>query len=172
MHAPLFVRSLTDAEQDAVTAGLRAADAFTLRRCQIVRASVQGQTARQIAEAVGCSDQAVRDALHAFATRGTAALSRQSSRPKTTRPAFDAAGTERLRALLHRSPRDFGRATSVWTLALVAEVSVQTGLTADRVSGETVRATLARLGMTWQRAKRWIASPDPAYARKKASATG
>ncbi len=167
MNAPLFVRPVTDAEHDAVTAGLRAVDAFTLRRCQIVRASARRRTPRQIAQAVGCSDQAVRNAIHAFDARGAAALTRQSSRPTTTHPAFDAAGAEQLRELLHHSPRDFGKATSVWTLALAAEVSGETGLTADRVSGETVRATLARLGMTWQRAKCWIASPHPAYARKK-----
>jgi hypothetical protein len=50
----------------------------------------------------------------------------------------------------------------VWTLPLAAE-----GLTAGPVTGETVRATLARLGVRWQRAKRWLVSPDPAYARKK-----
>jgi hypothetical protein len=41
-------------------------------------------------------------------------------------------------------------------------------LTAWRVSDETIRATLARLGVRWQRAKTWISSPDPEYARQKA----
>jgi len=171
MKLPLFVRPLTDTEHDILTAGLRSADVFTLRRCQMLLASARGERPRQIAQTVGCSDQAVRDAIHAFATRGTAALTRQSSRPTTIHPAFAADGAAQLRALLHRSPREFGHETSVWTLALAAEISAETGLTVDRVSGETVRATLARLGVTWQRAKRWIASPDPAYARKKASAT-
>jgi hypothetical protein len=35
------------------------------------------------------------------------------------------------------------------------------------VSGETIRTTLLRLGVKWQRAKRWITSPDPLYALKK-----
>src|ERR671910_139761 len=44
------------------------------------------------------------------------------------------------------------------------------GLTERRVSGETIRATLSRvLGIRWQRAKRWITSPDPLYERKKAA---
>jgi transposase len=171
MKAPLFVRPLTDAERDRLTAGLRAPDAFTLRRCQALLASARGETARQIAAHLGCSDQAVRDAIRAFNARGLAALDRQSSRPATTHSAFDAAGVERLRELLHRSPREFGHDTSLWTLPLAAEVSFAEGLTRTRVSGETVRATLARLGATWQRAKRWIASPDPGYRRKKASAT-
>ncbi|HVA91573.1 MAG TPA: hypothetical protein VNL71_17225 [Chloroflexota bacterium] len=56
----------------------------------------------------------------------------------------------------------------MWTLELVADVAHEQGLTAWRVSDETVRATLARMGVRWQRAKHWISSPDPEYARKKA----
>ena len=86
--------------------------------------------------------------------------------------AFTADQAEQLRALLHRSPRTFGRPTSVWTLGLAAQVSFEQGLSPERVSGETIRATLKRLGMGWKRAKRWLVSPDPTYARKKAVATG
>ncbi len=171
MKAPLFVRPLTDAERHQLTKGLRDADAFTLRRCQILLASADGAHAAAIGRWVGCSDQAARDAIRAFNARGLAALTRRSSRPATIHPAFDAVGVGGLRELLHRSPREFGKATSLWTLPLAAEVSVAEGLTAGPVSGETVRATLARLGVKWQRAKRWIASPDPAYARKKSGAT-
>ena len=167
MKAPRFVRPLTDTERDTLTKGLRSADAFTLRRCQIVLASARSEYAAAIGRQLGCSDQAVRDAVRAFNARGVAALARRSSRPATTHPAFDAAATERLRALLHRSPRDFGKETSLWTLPLAAEVAVAEGLTAGPVTDETVRATLARLGVRWQRAKRWLQSPDPAYARKK-----
>lgn len=172
MNAPIMVRPLTDSEHSALLSGLHAADAFTLRRCQILLASARGQPPRHIAETLGCSDQTVRDAIHAFEARGIVALTRQSCRPTTTHPAFDAAAVERLRDLLQRSPRTFGKETSVWTLALVAEVSYDEGITSQPVSGETVRATLERLGIGWQRAKHWIVSPDPAYPRKKASATG
>jgi transposase len=171
MKPPLFVRPLAEVERDAMLAGLRSADAFTLRRCQILLASSRGETPPRIGRALGCSDQAVRDAIRAFEARGLAALRRRSSRPETIRPAFDAAGAERLREVLHRSPRDFGKPTSVWTLPLAAEVSAAEGLTAGVVSGETVRATLQRLGVRWQRAKRWLRSPDPAYALKKSGAT-
>src|SRR5215212_11993417 len=51
---------------------------------------------------------------------------------------------------------------------MAAQASFEEGLTRRRVSGETVRTTLARLlGVRWQRAKRWITSPDPLYERKK-----
>ena len=172
MRAPIFVRPLTDAEREALEAGLRSSDTFVLRRCQLLLASARGERVPRIATLLGCSEQGVRDAIHAFIHRGLAALVKGSTRPKTVRPAFDAACAEGLRILLHQSPRNFGKPTSVWTLELAAEVSFEQGLTRERVSDETIRATLKRLGISWQRAKRWITSPDPAYARKKVPATG
>jgi transposase len=172
MQAPLFVRPPTDAEQQALAAGLRSADAFTLRRCQIVLASARGERVPAIARSLGCGEQTVRNAIHAFGRDGVAALVVGSSRPHAIHVAFDATGAERLRALLHRSPRDFGHPTSLWTLELAAETAFQEGLTPSRVSGETVRATLVRLGVRWRRAKHWITSPDPAYAQKNDAATG
>src|SRR5215207_4141103 len=172
MQVPRFVRPPTEQERQALAAGLRSADAFTVRRSQIVLASARGEHAPAIARALGCSDQTVRNALRAFDAQGVAALREGSSRPHTVHPAFDAAGAERLRALLHRSPRDFGHPTSVWTLEVAAAVAFAEGLTATRVSDETVRATLARLGLRWRRAKHWITSPDPAYAQKNGGVTG
>jgi transposase len=171
MQAPLLVRPPTDAERQALEAGLRSPAAFTLRRCQVILASARGETVPAIARALGCSDQTVRDAIHAFDERGGAALIPNSKRPRTLRAAFDPATAERLRDLLHRSPRDFGHPTSLWTLELAAETAHAEGLTTARVSGETIRATLARLDVRWKRAKGWITSPDPAYARNKAPAT-
>ena len=171
MQAPLFVRPPTEAEQQTLAAGLRSADAFTMRRSQIILASARGERVPAIARALGGGEQAVRNAIHAFDQDGVAALTEGSSRPHTIHAAFDAPGAERLRALLHRSPRDFGHATSVWTLALAAETAAAEGITATRVSGETVRATLARLGLRWRRAKTWITSPDPAYAQKNGAVT-
>lgn len=167
MQAPLFVRPPTEEERQALAAGLRSADAFTLRRCQMVLASARGERAPAVARSLGCSDQTVRHAIRAFDRDGVAALRAGSSRPHTVHPAFATEAAARLRALLHRSPRDFGHPTSVWTLELAAETAYAEGLTTKRVSDETVRATLARLGIRWRRAKDWITSPDPAYAQKK-----
>src|SRR5262249_26691742 len=103
---------------------------------------------------------------------GTACLRAKSHRPRSARPALDGAAAERLRALLHRSPRDFGRPTSLWTLGLAAEVACAEGVTPHRMSGESIRRALKRLGAGSHRAKPWITSPDPAYLRKKTRGTG
>ena len=169
---PIYVRSLSDDERTALTAGLRSRDAFVMRRCQILLASANGKRASQIGAELGCDTDTVLNAINAFNLAGLDALIAKSCRPKTIHVAFDAGRAERLRGLLHRSPRDFGRQTSRWTLALDAEVSFEQGLTAERVSGETVRMALQRLGMHWKRAKQWITSPDPEYVRKKTIETG
>jgi transposase len=172
MKPPTFDRPLTVDERQALKAGLRSPEAFTLRRCQVILQSADGRTPKTIAAAVGCCVQSVRNALRAFEAEGLACLGEKSSRPKTTRETFDADGRRRLRDLLHRSPRDFGKPTSLWTLGLAAEVAQAEGPTDRHVGGETIRQALMRLGVGWKRAKTWITSPDPAYLRKKGRATG
>src|SRR5437764_6974917 len=103
-----FVRSLTPAEAWQLRAGLRSADAFTLRRCQISLASAAGQSPALIARNLGCTAVSVRNAIHAFAAAGLACLQEQSSRPHSARPLLDALFDEPLRHLLHQSPRTFG----------------------------------------------------------------
>lgn len=171
MQAPLLVRPLTDAEREAVEAGLRSSNAYTLRRSQIIAASQRGDHIPRIARSLSCDEQTARNAIHAFNADGAAALTKRSCRVHTAQAAFTPAAAEQLRALLHRSPRAFGHPTSLWTLDLAADEAHRQGLTAARVSGETIRATLVRLGVRWLRAKTWITSPDPEYARKKGGAT-
>src|SRR5512135_149132 len=172
MEPPTFVRPLSPEERHALRTGLRSPDAFTLRRCQILLASADGQRPEAIAAAVGCCAQSVRNAVRAFRAEGLDCLHEKSSAPKTTSQVLDEAGCRRLRDLLHRSPRDFGKPTGVWTLALAAEVAHAEGLTDRPVSVELIRQALKRLGVGWKRAKDWITSPDPAYLRKKGRATG
>ncbi len=172
MRHPIFVRPLTELERERLEAGLHSKDVYVLRRCQILLASGRGEWVPRIAATLGCNDQTVRNVIREFERGGLeACLARGSTRPHTIHAKVDAVAAEQLRALLHPSPRTFGKPTSVWTMELAAEVSCAQGLTATRVSSETIRATLQRLGVRWRRAKQWITSPDPEYARKKVPAT-
>ena len=57
---------------------------------------------------------------------------------------------------------------------MAAQVSFEQGLVQKRVSGgdHPGNACAPSLGVRWQRAKRWITSPDPLYERKKDGAIG
>src|ERR671911_2988261 len=156
MKPPIFVRSLSEMERETLEAGLRSKDAFVMRRCQVILASARGQSPPKIARSLGCGSQTVRNAIHAFNDRGLLALTPGSSRPKLVHAAFDEESAESLREMLHRSPREFGYESSLWTLDMAAEAASERGLTDEQVSGETIRATLSRvLGVRWMRAKRW-----------------
>jgi len=86
-------------------------------------------------------------AIHAFNQKELPqALEPGSKHPHTVHRAFQGPEqAEALREMLHRSPREFGTDTSLWTLEMAAEVAFEEGLIEKRVSGETIRATLARL---------------------------
>lgn len=163
------VRTITEEELSRLKAGLRNSESFVVRRCQILLASRRGKTPAKIADQLGCSDQHVRNVIKAFNEGGIRCLERQSTRPKTVEPVIKGYGLDRLEEILHQSPRLYGKANSNWTLKLAAEVCYEEGVTPYRVSDETIRKAIRRLGKSWKRAKRWITSPDPAYLRKKAA---
>lgn len=171
MRKPISVRPLTAEEHTALERGLHSPQAFTLRRCPILLASARGLLAPAISQQVGCSDQTVREAIHAFHQEGLAALQPKSHRPHRLATKLTDAQAQQIAQLIHRRPREFGQATSRWTLDLLVEITWSEHLVDQPVSDETIRQALKRLGLPWQRAKHWITSPDPAYDRKKTRET-
>lgn len=168
MKAPMYVRALSPEEQAGLEAGLRSSEAFTLRRSQIVLASSRKQRPKVIAQNLGCATQTVHNAIHAFEEEGVVCLIKQeSSRPKTVQAPFDQAKCEVRRAILHKPLHVYGKNTSIWTVALAADVCFEHRLTESVVSIETIRQALLRLGVEWRRAKHWITNADPDYLKKK-----
>src|SRR5215218_9778418 len=92
---------------------------------QILLASARGLSPPKIAQSLGCGSQTARNAVHAFNERGLEALTPGSSRPKRVHAAFDGEGAEALRGMLHRSPREFGYESSLWTLEMAAEAALE-----------------------------------------------
>ena len=172
MRRPIVVRALTDEEVRELEKGWRSGSAFTVRRSQIVLMSSQEKlTARCIAERLKCSDQCVREALHAFEAEGLSSLRRKSRARHDKQQALDERGSAWLKEVIRQSPRLYGYKGSLWTLAWLAELAAREGYTAKVVYPETIGRALNRLGIGWRRAKHWINSPDLHYARKKSGAT-
>ena len=167
---PIFVRELSAEEQQALQAGLHAASAFTLRRCHILLAGAEERLKPwQIARRLHCSDQCLRDTLCSFNRDGLACLQAKSHAPHHTQAALEARGLERLRELVHTSPRAFGQEHSLWSLERLAQVCLGQGVTAHAVSDETIRRALKKLDINWKQAKQRIHSPDARYGLKKAT---
>jgi transposase len=170
---PVYARSLTDEEREGLHQSLRSSNGFTVRRAQMLLMSADEQfKVDEIGRRIGCQGQAVRQAIHAFHQEGLRCLQPKAKGNPTDRRALDDAAREQLRELIRRSPRDVGYETSLWTLELLAQACFEQGITATRVTGETIRATLAAMGISWRRVKQWINSPDSHYTVKKNDVTG
>lgn len=163
----LYVRELKEEEQQALKKGLRSEEAFTVRRSQILLSSAEGQAARLIAEQLRCSDQCVREAIHAFHAEGLKSLERQSTRPHSARFSFDEQALMRLADVVSTSPRRYGHEHSLWSLERLAATCYAEGLTARLVNIVTMSEALKRAGIDWKRARKRMNSTDAAYEVKK-----
>jgi hypothetical protein len=138
----------------------------------MVLASARGLSPPPMAPLVGCCVQSVRHVSHAFHTTGLACLATHSTRPKSVVPTCTAPQCEPLQPILQQSPRTSGTPTGLWRLALAAHVGHEPGVTAGCLREETIRRALPRLRTHGTRAKHWITSPDPPYARTKRGVSG
>lgn len=163
----LFVREVSSEEKKALQKGLHSTEAFTVRRCQILLSSAEGKTPIQIASDIHCSDQCGREAIHAFNKEGLICIKEKSHARHDNQSAFDSTGLERLKEIIHLSPRTFGCATSIWTLLLLAQTCEHEALTSRSISMYGVGRALKRMGIWWGRARHWIHSPDEHYDWKK-----
>jgi len=165
------VREPTEDEHRALVQGTKAPSGFTMRRSHILLLSAEGLTPQQIAHRLHCGDQTVRNVIRAFEREGLGCLVAKSSRPQHDNSTFTAEGLQRLQDVVHRSPRDFGGQSSLWSLAQLAQVCFNAGIVARPISYETVRRALRKLGLDWRHARHHITSHDPQYERKKAAST-
>ncbi len=171
MEPSFFVRPLTHAEEIRLSYCVRGRDLFSHRRAQIILASSRSLGCRAISLQVGLSLSMVRQVIRLFNAQGVACLVKGSRRPHSAAPVLDEAACEALRHLLHQSPRLFGQNSSLWSLDSLAQVAWEQGFTPRLVGRDTISRALKRLGYSWKRAKAWIVSPDPHYARKKSGVT-
>lgn len=167
MKASLYVRPLLGDEEHTLQKSLKSQDSFQVRRAQLILASARGVSVPELSRQTLFSRSTIRALIHQFEQQGLAALSRGSHRPKSSRALLDESLCQQIQHLLHQSPRMWGQSSSLWSLKRLAFVLHQEGYTPHVVSYETVRRALKRQGIAWKRAKHWITSPDPGYARKK-----
>lgn len=169
----LYARYLSDEERQQLRQSLKSSDGFRVRRAQMILMSAEERLpVDEIGRRLGCQGQTVREAIHAFEQSGLDCLQVGSRARHDDQRAFDDLARQGLQDLLRHSPRELGYESSLWSLEQLAQASFEQGLTARRVSGETVRATLAAMGIRWQLAKQWITSPDAGYERKKSGGIG
>src|ERR671932_1443728 len=174
----LFARPPLDAVEERKVrklAGARHAPADWIRRAQIIALSWDGLRVPAIADALGCSQKAVRYRLARFAAEGLDGL---GDRPGAGRkPRIGQDQRSRLIALVASPPpgrlvRDStGELTAtdpegpaVWTLDALTAAARAAGIDIAR---SQVRRILLAEGVRWRRPRSWAASPDPEFGPKE-----
>lgn len=164
---PIFVRQFSEAEKRVLEKAKRAADACQMKRSQILLASSQRLTTTAIEKQFGYWAEYARQMIHRFNEQGIECLKRKSSAPLSQETIVDEEKCEQIKRIMHKSPRLYGKASSIRTLTLVAEVLSEEGVTPRQMANETIRSAMKKNGISWKRAKDWITSPDPQYELKK-----
>jgi len=161
-------RPLTPSEREQLEVWQRSAQRVKFVRARIVLGAETAPSAQTLARAVGVHAQTVRAVVRTFRTTGLAGLAPQP-RPGLPRH-FGEAVTDCLIELLHERPEAHGGDAGRWTLETAAQALARRR--GEPISRETIRQLLRRRRYSWQRAKEWIVSPDPAYAFKKSGEIG
>jgi hypothetical protein len=174
MKTPIFVGPLSEKERQRLRKGLRSKDAFTMRRAQILLASSEGERAPKIALNLGSRMRFANGSrCHKRLQReGIRLPARQVFAPQEKNP-------RGLRRAKRRGFEGDAPPISEGVRARVEPVDPADGRRCrlrggahreERVSGQTIRATLSRvLGIRWMRAKRWrsVGSPPPTPCTKE-----
>jgi len=140
-------------------------DYVTVRRAQIVLASVQGASPREIARMFRTRAEHVREVIHAFNDVGVDALEPRWYLEGAPRK-FDEATRARIVKIATSRPRDVGAPFTEWSLAKLQGFLMEEGVV-EEISLETIRRMLAEEQISYQRLKTWKQSPDPDYEAKK-----
>jgi putative transposase len=134
-----------------------------VHRAQILLLLADGLAYREVRRVVFCSFDLISECVQRFRAGGVAGVLDQGPKPVNV-PLWLARVAQ---WLLTRTPRDFGYFRSRWSCQTLAEVLAwETG---ERMSSETIRRGLERLGFVWRRPRPVVGPVDPEFERKLAA---
>lgn len=136
------------------------ADTRIARRAHVVLLRAEGRTWQDIKESLFCSGDLISRSLKIFADGGVAAIVEPAARQRPV-PAWL---LMILYWLTNCTPGDFGYFRSRWSCETLAHLLAWEHHL--RLSAETVRRGLHRLGFVWRRPRPVVGPSDPEYAEK------
>ncbi|WP_437221979.1 IS630 family transposase [Planctomicrobium sp. SH661] len=135
-------------------------DVSVSRRAHLVLLRADGLTWQQIKTVLFCSFDLISTTLKLF-SQGRVAAVLEVQTPQHFTPAWM---MNVLRWVTQHTPRDFGYFRSRWSCETLAHLlAFETG---QRLSGETIRRGLHRLGLVWRRPRPVVGPADPEHAEK------
>lgn len=136
--------------------------ARSARRAQIILLLAEGWSYREVRQATFASYDLIAQCVTQFEQGRVAALVGRGA-PAETVPLWQ---VQVVQWLLSKTPQDFGYFRSRWSCDTLAEVLAwETG---QRLSRETIRCGLAKMGLVWRRPRPVLGPKDPQYQVKLA----
>jgi transposase len=162
----LYVRTFQNQERELLEALRKApsAPAALVQRAQILLHSTAKQKSDEIAQQVDLSVGSIRGWIKRFNSEGLLGL---FDRPRSGRPReYTAEQALRVAEVATTPPERLNVPVNTWSLShLQRYLEEQTEV--GRLCRETIRQILEQQGISYQKAQRWQASPDPELAEKK-----
>ena len=140
------------------------------QRYRIIAELTAGRGAYQVAERVGCHPDTVYLWLHRFNAEGFAPFEAPPN-PQGHASSLSREQVVRLIETATSRPADLGLPFTQWSTAKLRNYCVAHGWLPP-IGDEWCRRLLRREGVTPQRTKTWLASPDPNFERKKSALCG
>lgn len=159
----LSVRAVSQEERQQLYDLLEHRDEPVRKRAKAVLLSAEGYSANEMVPRVNLTAKSIRRWLSRFNKEGIPGLTHPHKSPGPP-PTFSGQQRQRLRQLALTPPQELGQPFSSWSLAKLQEHLVKEGI---GISRAWLWQILKEQGVSLQRAKRLLTSPDPEYALKK-----
>lgn len=153
--------SLTKNQRKVLLQNYRAGRSARIsRRCHVILLRADGWTWQQIQGVLLCSTDLISETLRKFIAGGLSAVL-DDVLPIDEIPEWLELI---LRWLSEKTPQDFGYFRTRWSCEILANLLAwETGI---RVSTETIRRSLRRVGYVWRRPRPVVGPVDPRFAEK------
>jgi len=160
----LSTRSFSQDEKQRLYELLDHPDPQIRRRAKAVLLSAEGPSANQLVPMVNLTAKSIRKWIARFNAQGVEALVKESKSPGR-KPTFTPQQRQKMVQLALTPPQSLSKPFTSWSLdKLVAELQEAQQI---RISKSWLSQILKEHGLSPQRSKQWITSPDPDYALKK-----
>lgn len=163
----VVLRKLSEEEEDLLAAKLRdkKMSVRNYERYRIIKEASQGRRVSEIADRVSCHFTVVYDWIKRFNESGFSTF----ERPPNPEGRISTISSEQIRELIKVAlsrPEDLELPFTTWSVRKLNRYCRKKGILPE-VTDEWVRRLLRREGITHQRTKTWMDSPDPEFEVKK-----
>jgi len=162
-NAWLFARPVTESEKKMLNTALISSSAFVRDRARVVLSSLDGERCKGISGRIGCDVRKVRNAIHAFNTKGLKAL--QKGKARGAEPKFTKEQHAKMLMIASTEPSKLDLHFTAWSLPKLKRYFIENEIV-DSISIESIRQLLKSEGIKLKKSKRRQYSNDPDFAKK------